>query len=100
MITKEQAFSVLETYLREKKRDYAYMDSVDNIGFIENKKCLYGKYAHQRKDVYCGRKRRSTVFYIIPRMGRGNRRLDNDIQQNNITTPNETHRSTNQGDGY
>jgi hypothetical protein len=76
MITKEQAFSVLETYLLEKKRDYVSINPVENIGLIENKKCLYGKYAHQRKNVFVAsyssllaNEERGVVVYISAENG-------------------------------
>lgn len=76
MITKEHAFNALEAYLREKKRDLISMDSADNIAFIENKKCLYGTYANQYKDVFVagysslwGNEERGVVVYIAAENG-------------------------------
>ncbi|MAN29032.1 MULTISPECIES: hypothetical protein [Mesonia] len=52
MITKKQALENVVKYLKEHKREYLYINTVDQISFEEKKFINYGKYENQEKDIF------------------------------------------------
>ncbi len=52
MITKEEVRKIAEQYLKERKRKYTTLDSIEKIGFYENDKNLYGKKKGEKSDVF------------------------------------------------
>ncbi|WP_299217169.1 hypothetical protein [uncultured Dokdonia sp.] len=43
MITKEHAYKVAKSYLKERKREYLEIEEIEKITFNENQEVLYGK---------------------------------------------------------
>ncbi|MGJ1447407.1 PepSY domain-containing protein [Sphingobacterium spiritivorum] len=51
MITKEQALENVKNYIKEKNRNYSYINE-EKIWFKENEYINYGKYEEKNRNVY------------------------------------------------
>lgn len=52
MITKEDALEKAIKYINKRKREYVYIDSIDNVKFEEKKYINYGEYEEKERDIF------------------------------------------------
>jgi hypothetical protein len=71
MIPKEEVLKIVKKYLSERKRKYTSLDSIDKVGFRENKKILYGLRKGEKCDIFLmtygeiwGNEERSMIVYV------------------------------------
>lgn len=76
MITKEEVNKIAEQYLKQRKRRYTTLDSIEQVGFRQNKEILYGKRKGEKTDVFItgygeiwGNEERGMLIYIDANTG-------------------------------
>jgi hypothetical protein len=76
MITKEQAITIVEAYLKLRNREYTTICTPEKMAYWENKKILHGKYEDQDMNVFSvnygvmwGGEERSSFVYLNAETG-------------------------------